>query len=70
MANLTRELIEQPFGPNYRVREASEVFGPESWGWVVESLRSSKFVWTGGFMTIREAFERLKRIEPGQVTRL
>jgi hypothetical protein len=62
-SGVTREMIKQPFGPGYRVYEAQTRWGPESKGWVVESVATGKFVWTGGYMTIREAFERLRRIE-------
>lgn len=62
MGNVTREMIEQPFGPDYLVQTASERFGPESAGWVVEHLPTGKFVWTGGFMSIGDAFERLQKI--------
>ena len=62
MSGVTQELIEQPFGPDYHVYEAASRFGPESKGLVVEHLPTKKFAWTGGYMSISDAFERLQKI--------
>ena len=59
MTTLTHDLIEKPFGPDYRVQNATEWFGSESKGWVVEHIPTGKCVWTGGYMSISKAFELL-----------
>jgi hypothetical protein len=51
---------ENQLGPDFYVSDASQWgLGVEARGWVVKHRPSNTFIWTGGFMTLREAADRL-----------
>ena len=46
-------------GPLFRVEDANRYFGPEAEGWVVTHRATRLMIWTGGFMSLHEAAQRL-----------
>jgi hypothetical protein len=51
---------EDQLGPLFKVEEAgSSWLGPNAKGWIVTLRGQDLAIWTGGFMTLHDAGERL-----------
>ena len=56
---LTRQMIDEPLGPHFRVQSASDVIGFDQPGWVVTDRRTGLMIWTGMILSLSEAAQRL-----------
>lgn len=50
---------ENQLGPMFKVEEAGNLLGPLAKGWIVYLRGEDLAIWTGGFMTLHEAGDRL-----------